>query len=83
VAEPIATVKRGHWTKGKRRNNPRGWKVLLALLKRYVRERASGRKTAVAIGVSDRTLRRWISGEDVAGEEHAAQLRELLAGIKR
>ncbi len=77
-----AKSKKGHWPAGRRRNNPRGWPLLLARLKKYVAQRASCNETARAIGVSDRTLRRWLSGEDLPGEESAAQIRELLAGVK-
>ena len=75
-------TKCGHWPAGKRRNNPRGWSLLLVRLKKYVAQRASARETARAIGVSDRTLRRWLNGEDVPGDEAAAQVRELLSAVK-
>lgn len=75
-------IRRGHWTRGKRRNKPRGWPLLMERLAKYVAQRASARETARAIGVSDRTLRRWLAGEDVGSDEAAAQIRELLAGVK-
>jgi hypothetical protein len=74
--------KRGHWPKGKKRNNPRGWTMLLERLKKYVAQRSTLRGTAAAIGVDPRTLGRWLKGEDVPGDEAAAQIRELLAGVK-
>jgi LmbE family N-acetylglucosaminyl deacetylase len=72
-----ATVK-GHWPKGKRRNHPRGWITLVKRLDHYIQERASAKAAARAIGVSDRTIHRWLAGEDVGTEESAAQIRELL-----
>ena len=77
-----AKAKKGHWPAGRRRNNPRGWSLLLGRLKKYVDQRASARQTARSLGVSDRTLRRWLDGEHVGGEEHAAQIRELLSTVK-
>jgi len=79
---PKTSTKKGHWPAGKRRNNPRGWSLLLGRLKKYVDQRASLKETARAIGVNDRTLRRWLAGEDVPGEGSAAQVRHLLAGVK-
>lgn len=79
---PKTSTKKGHWPAGKRRNNPRGWPLLLGRLKKYCEQRDSVKGAARAIGVCDRTLRRWLTGEDVPGEESAAQVRHLLAGVK-
>ena len=73
----VWTKTKGHWPKGKRRNNPRGWSLLLERLRKYVNQRETKAATARSIGVDQHTLNRWLSGE-----EHAAQIRELLAGVK-
>jgi hypothetical protein len=63
---------KGHWPKGKRRHSPRGWPILKDRLALYVRERATLRATAADVGVHERTLRRWLSGEDFPAEESAS-----------
>jgi transcriptional regulator with XRE-family HTH domain len=61
---------KGHWPKGKRRNADSGrWSrvrlSLQALLENhYSRGMVSARKLAEDLGVSDRSVRRWLSGED-------------------
>lgn len=61
---------RGHWPKGKRRNGDAGqWSRLRLRLTRvindqYQRGRISQCALALAIGVSERSVRRWLSGED-------------------
>jgi len=61
---------RGHWTKGKRRNADSGnWSRVRLLLQSLIDEHyepgvVSARQLAADIGVSDRTVRRWLTGED-------------------
>ena len=60
--------KRGHWPKGKRRNEDRGdWSRLrlrlASLINNYhLRGSVSIRVCADAIGVSDRTVRKYLDG---------------------
>jgi transcriptional regulator with XRE-family HTH domain len=62
---------KGHWPKGKPRNTPIA-PARVARVRRFFAEQrvVSGRandrsfkRVAAAVGVSDRTLRRWVSGE--------------------
>lgn len=77
---------RGHWTAGKRRNDFDGAAIerLRRLLgKRHTgnsprriprKQRVSRKAAALACGVSDRTIRRWLSGEDWPSRVSAAKL---------
>jgi hypothetical protein len=64
-------MSRGHWPLGKRRNSvdPEQLAAALAALAvvldtRYCRGLVSLRALADHLGVSDRSVRRWLSGED-------------------
>lgn len=66
---------RGHWPVGKRRN-PVGktWNKVRLTLQSLVDEHyepgvRSKAAAALAMGVSDRTVRRWLDGTDVPSEE--------------
>lgn len=60
----------GHWPRGKRRNPDRGnWSMVRLTLARFIddhlrRGEISYRALAADLGVSDRTVRRWLAGED-------------------
>lgn len=78
---------KGHWPRGKRRNNPgipdRALGVLLARARRAIEESPSTaeptiRRAAAACGVSDRTLRRWLAGVHTPGEIHVIRLQGYL-----
>lgn len=73
---------KGHWAKGKRRNIPRGWSLLQERLREVIKHRLSARQVASRIGVSDRTLRRWLSNEDNPTEDNAEQIRAMLRLMK-
>lgn len=63
-------TKKGHWPKGRRRNEDSGnWsRIRLSLQSlldnHYDPGRISARKLADDLGVSDRSVRRWLTGED-------------------
>jgi len=69
---------RGHWPAGKRRNPTRGVRSLLASVRRVVKQRTSLRRAAIGIEVDTRTLRRWLSGEDVPSEANQQAIRAWL-----
>jgi hypothetical protein len=91
---PLAMpVPKGHWPKGKRRNVPGCTAESLSALRLKVGgvlEADSGsairrdplawsRKSLAAwLGVSDRTLRRWLAGEDFPPAGHVTKLRVWL-----
>ena len=73
IMKPIASKrhdKRGHWPAGKRRHADSGqWSRTRLTISALVNEHYSHgvrsmRALAVAVGVSDRAVRRWLSGED-------------------
>jgi DNA-binding XRE family transcriptional regulator len=78
---------RGHWPAGKRRHPDAGtWsRTRLALTKflddhydrRY--DGISQKQLARDLGVSDRTVRRWLKGEDRPDEETQAAIAQWLA----
>lgn len=67
----MPTKTKGHWPRGKRRNEAA--RLLIARTKRVlahpVRGKVSLRAAAAKIGVAPRTLARWIAGEDFPTEE--------------
>lgn len=86
----------GGWVRGKRRNADVGeWSRirigLVAMINNhYEPGRISARTLAQAVGVSDRTVRRWLAGEDRPAPEDqercrtwAAEQRERIAGRTR
>lgn len=86
AADGLWTEAKGHWKAGKARH-PK----MPAALKRNIRKLVSGagrvadgedrppsiRSIAAEIGVSDRTLRRWLAGEDNPSPDHLARLHEI------
>jgi transposase-like protein len=67
----------GHWPRGKRRSDidARTRRRALASIRRaHVRDGHSLRSIARTIGVSDRTLRRWLAGEDHPSPARAADV---------
>lgn len=81
---------RGHWPKGRRRHatNERAAKRVLATLAALLKGgpqygRISRRKLAETIGVSDRTVRRWLAGEDLPAPDSLILLRRWTAQTKR
>jgi len=78
----------GHWPKGKRRNTVAGWSRTRLGLQRlldnhYQRGVISIRALAADVGVSDRTVRRWLSGEDVPAAESAELVAAWVAEKRR
>lgn len=61
---------RGHWPKGKRRNQDAGnWQRIRLSTHRLIENhwrhgKITYRALAAAVGVSDRTIRRYLAGED-------------------
>jgi len=78
---------RGGWPVGKKRHADVGdWqrirlRVCSLLDDRYEYGRVTVRAIAAAIGVSDRTMRRWLSGEDRPSPEDQERLRAWAAEI--
>lgn len=73
---------RGHWPAGKRRSrlNARARNAFVLDLRRAVaRKDSSIRSVARLLEVSDRTVRRWLSGEDWPMSEEIAVLGRRLA----
>lgn len=73
---------RGGWTPGKRRSgiNVRAKNAFVLLLRRAcARQDSSIRAVARTLDVSDRTVRRWLSGEDWPASEEIAVLSRRLA----
>ena len=76
---------RGGWTPGKRRHADGGdWqriRIRLAALLNdgYRHGVVSARAAAIACGVSDRTMRRWISGEDRPAPEMQEVVRQWVS----
>ena len=70
---------RGHWPKGKPRNEAvDGWPDLKRKINRLLRnpdrKGRSSRALARHCDVTDRSVRRWLSGEDVPAAEHVASM---------
>ncbi len=67
---------KGHWPRGKRRHSDDGVRALIARTKRLFRHvvpgKTSAKALARAIGVSDRTVHRWLRSEDVPSEANRA-----------
>lgn len=83
-------IVRGHWPAGKRRNKIDAdliGRVADVLRKRHTGTRPRGPKVsanglASAIGVSGRTVRRWLGGEDVPSADHQRRLRRWLKSVE-
>lgn len=81
---------RGHWPPGKRRNavdpkkHQRVLQLLVSLHESSHREGPySYAKVAAAIGVDGRTVRRWVSEEDVPTPENLAALEKYLKASRK
>jgi hypothetical protein len=68
---------KGHWPRGVRRTQVRDANVLIARLRKSVRQGLSRRKAAAKVGVNDRTVRRWMAKVDYPSAERAERLRAL------
>jgi hypothetical protein len=73
---------KGHWPKAKRRNDPGVTpvelrKLLKTLMKFKVHHGYGYRELGEEIGRDQRTLRRWISGEDWPDKRDVLRLRRL------
>lgn len=64
----VGVKMKGHWPKGKRRHSDDGVRVLITRMKRLLRRPVSRvisqRALAKSIGVSPRTVGRWLRRED-------------------
>jgi DNA invertase Pin-like site-specific DNA recombinase len=82
----IAFVKqKGHWPKGRRKNDPRVSagelrRVLRRFLRYKIQKGLSYRALEEELGKSDRTLRRWIAGEDWPDARDFRAIRRLTMG---
>lgn len=84
---------RGHWPRGKRRHAESDTAItraFLVVLRQFFRDAdphggggivhpGSRRSAAQVVGVSDRTLRRWLSGEDLPPAHALKALRRWYA----
>lgn len=76
---------RGHWPAGKRRNPDKGdWSKIRLSLARFLDDyfspgQISARALAGDLGVSDRSVRRWISGDDRPSVEAQEAIQQWLA----
>ena len=72
---------RGHWPKGRRRNPEDGVKLVLTRTRRALRRlipgQVSRKALARVVGVSPRTISRWLAGEDYPS---ARSLQKLAPG---
>ncbi len=77
----MTTSTKGHWPAGKRRNPVTGWSRTHQAWVKLIQSRpengiVSGRACAASLGVSPRTVYRWMTGEDVPSQEMQQQIRE-------
>lgn len=70
---------KGHWPAGKTRHPAAATTIaaLARLLETPIRGSISVRAIAANIGVSDRTLRRWLDGTHNPSPDHARRLKAL------
>lgn len=73
----------GRWPKGKRRHDLPGWASSLKELARVTKERISIKAASRRVGVSDRTMRRWLCGLHVPSPARAAKVRSLIRQLDR
>lgn len=83
----METKTKGHWPKGKRRNEDTGWsRTRLGLTKLFddylVHGQISRCVLAGAIGVNEKSVRRWLSGEDRPAPEYQALCAQWLKEAK-
>ena len=80
---------RGHWPKGKRRNDPSPeWPQMLKQLQRLLRTPSrnrgekglhrSRRGLANYLGVSERQVRRWLSKEDMPSTDRVGEIKQFI-----
>lgn len=78
---------RGGWPVGKRRHTDVGdWqrirlRIVSLIADRYQHGRISARALSIAIGVNDRTVRRWLAGEDRPSPADQERLRAWAAEV--
>lgn len=68
---------RGHWTPGKRRSDASDKDVrraLAAIRRANERDNHSLRSIARTLGVNDRSVRRWLAGEDTPTAANCADV---------
>lgn len=81
--------KRGHWPAGKRRHQPLPQRQINGLMRRIGKlvsrqprnqhsEGVSINDVACEVGVSDRTVRRWLDGEDNPSPDNLVKLQAWL-----
>lgn len=78
----IWTKPKGHWPKGKRRNEARGWTMLRERLKLALKDRLGVREAARRIGVHERTIRKWRDAISYPDDENLAAIRSLLRQLR-
>lgn len=82
--ESSRTDGRGHWPAGKRRNPDCGkWSRLRLTLSRFLDDRyeigrITPRALATELGVSDRAVHRWLSGQHRPSEEYQLAIEQWL-----
>jgi hypothetical protein len=79
---------RGGWPTGKRRHPVGTWPATLARLVVLLRDHArrgvvSGNALAAAVGVGEKTVRRWVSGEDLPSAEMQAAVKRWVQKSER
>jgi len=77
---------KGHWPKGKRRNDPGVTprelrKILQMFLRCKISHGYGYRELAEELGRESRTLRRWISGEDWPDKRDVLKLRRFILRV--
>lgn len=79
MIESSRTDRRGHWPAGKRRGDS---PIPAALRRKLDKALDHGdltrRGIARALNLSDRSVRRWLSGEDWPSAAHLASLRRIV-----
>jgi len=79
---------RGGWPVGKRRHPVGQWSTTLARLRALLRDHAqrgvvSRNALAAAVGVGEKTVRRWVSGEDVPSAEMQVAVKKWVAKMEK
>ena len=82
------TPNRGHWPKGKSRNDPTGWEPLRVKLAAFIAANfaaniVSNARVAHAVGVTAATVGKWLRGVAVPSQHHQCQMRRWLTNAKR
>ena len=78
---------RGGWPTGKRRHSVGTWPATLARLRALLTQPRRGvvsrNAIAKAVGVSEGTVRRWVSGEDVPSAELQGAVKRWVGKLER